>query len=168
MTRKELETLQKLVKKIAEKRKTYEEKRLFQDVLKALDKVPEIEGRYVQRTGNDFFGRSWERGLKVSYQKEKRWELLKHKASVSYEDIFPATRWREDTDECIAEQLFNLYVSDIINTKTPIKFQFIDWEDKTYDRSKELIVPFEKILPEIINIVQKSLPSDESETEVAS
>lgn len=160
MTREELETLQKIAKKIAEKRKTYEERRLFQDVLKSLNKVPEVEGRYVQRTGNDFFGRSWERGLKVSYQKGKGWELLKHKASVSYEDIFPHTRWREDTDKSIAEQLFDLYVSDIINAKTAIKFEFLDWEDKTYDRSKKITVPFEKILPEVLKIIQKSLPSD--------
>ncbi|MEM5820873.1 MAG: hypothetical protein QXP34_00930 [Candidatus Aenigmatarchaeota archaeon] len=162
MTRQELELLKELAQKLAEKRKSLERKETFQKVLKVLDKVPEIRGRIVQPTANDFFGRSWEKGIKVSYRNKDtdKWRCIKHNADVSYEDVFPHTSWKETTDESIAEQLFNLFTKEIIDYDTEIKFEFLDWEYKTYNRNKIIVVPFKKILPEVLRIVEKNLPKE--------
>lgn len=167
MTKQELEQLKNLAQKLAEKRKSYEQKKLFQEVLKVLDKVPTIEGKWVQRTANDFFGRSWEKGLKVEYKTlNGNWKLLKHNADVSYQHIFPWTQWKEQTDKTIAEQLFELFTEQEINYDTEIKFEFRDFKDKTYDNSKTIIIPLKKILPEILQIVEKNLPSDLEESNI--
>lgn len=162
MTRQELELLKELAQKLSEKRKSLERKETFQKVLEVLDKVPEIRGKIVQPTANDFFGRSWKKGIKVSYRNKgtDTWHRIRHNADVSYEHVFPHRSWEETTDESIAEQLFNLFTEKIIDYDTEIKFEFLDWKDKTYDRSKMIVVPFKKILPEVLRIVEKKLPKE--------
>ncbi|MEM4620690.1 MAG: hypothetical protein QW607_10815 [Desulfurococcaceae archaeon] len=162
MTKKELELLRELAQKLSERRKALERKKTFQKVLSVLSEIPEIRGRIVQPTGNDYFGRSWMKGLIVSYRnRQDDWKRLNHKASVSYEHVFPHRRWKESTDKSIAEQLFDLFTEGVIDYDTEIRFEFHDWEDKTYDNSRTIVVHFKKIFPEVLQIVERTLPETE-------
>lgn len=162
MTRQELKLLKELSQKLSERRKALERKKTFQKVLSVLSEIPKIEGRIVQATANDFFGRSWMKGLKVSYKnRHGEWRRLSHKASVAYEHVFPHRYWEESTDKSIAEQLFDLFTEGVIDYDTEIKFEFHDWKDKTYDKSQTIVVPFRKIFPEVLQIVEKALPETE-------
>lgn len=148
----------------AEARKLYEEIQklkifeLEQKILDTLDSVPKIEGMYIKSVNP--LVRSYERGVKVAVHKPGRcdwieWEYLKHNAYVIYADLAPTKFWIEKTDETVAEQLFTMYVYREIDEKTMIRFSFVDFMEHSHNNTIERTIEFEKLLPYIVEIIQK-------------
>ncbi|MEO0261458.1 MAG: hypothetical protein ABIM49_03865 [candidate division WOR-3 bacterium] len=159
---KELEgKIREVVEEINKIREEKMRERLFKKAIKYLKEIPYIKGKHVQTTGNDFFGRSWEQGFLVSYsQNGEKWIRLRANANVSYEVFFPYSDWYEKTNKNVAEQLFELYSDGDINLDTIIKFEWIDWEKKTYDNSEEIELKFSEIVDEVIKIMKNKVEKE--------
>ena len=137
------EVKEKVTKEVIEElKKEYEaklkkrQKERWKYIINKLSHVLTHEGRIVQRTGNDFFGRSWERGDEVVIvtKDNKRIELQANR-DISYQDIFPWTHTKTRTDKTFREQLIELIIQGKVNEDDEIIFNHIDYEDKTYNRS---------------------------------
>lgn len=139
---KDLESICEYVRKKESEKRAYFVKKAFE----ALEQIPEIEGCIVVRTANDYFGRSWERGLTVEI-KNKKDVKIEHNADVSYQHWFPHTQWKSETDKTLKEQLGELLANNTITIDDIVIFRFKDYKDKTYDRSYTIEIQIKDLIP---------------------